>query len=195
MLDPSQQPLQESDEFRAQVARLVRLAIASCARRVPIKREDINKRGLRLVVVLLSVRVVLTMMVAVLQGHTRARVVREVGDRSYRLAELEPLRQTHDLEIDVGEDRQRLERVFRPALLGGTPVGRQFRQLLAGPMRTADVADLIAFNYLDDVPLKQSLLEETDVRHRVRRILEALEVNQPSLQLAYLRDTADPELN
>jgi len=130
-----------------------------------------------------------------LQGHTRARVIRESGDRSYRLAELEPLRQTHDLEIDVGEDRQRLERVFRPALLGGTPVGRQFRQLLAGPMRTADVADLIAFNYLDDVPLKQSLLEETDVRRRVRRILEALELSQPSLQLAYLRDTADPELN
>src|SRR5947199_1511729 len=53
-----------------------------------------------------------------LQGHTRARVVRELGDRTYRLAELEPLRQTSDLEIDLGEDRQRLERVFRPALLG-----------------------------------------------------------------------------
>jgi Lon protease-like protein len=130
-----------------------------------------------------------------LQGHTRARVIREVGNRSYRLAELEPLRQTSDLEIDLGEDRQRLDRVFRPALLGGTPVGRQFRQLLAGPMRTSDIADLIAFNYLDDVPLKQSLLEETDVRRRVRRILEALEISQPSLQLAYLRDTADPELN
>jgi uncharacterized protein len=130
-----------------------------------------------------------------LQGHSRARVVRELGGRSYRVAELEPVQQVNDVEGDVAEERQRLERVFRPAALGDTPLGRQFRQLLAGPVRTADVADLVAYNYLDDVALKQSLLEEADVRARVRRIVEALEVGQPSLQLAYLRTTADPELN
>ena len=130
-----------------------------------------------------------------LQGHSRARVVRERGGRSYRVAELEPIRQTNDLDIDLGEERERLSRIFRATALGGTPLGRQFRQLLGGPLRTADLADLVAFNYLDDVALKQSLLEEADVRRRVRRIVEAVEESQPSLQLAYLRDAADPDLN
>ena len=138
-----------------------------------------------------------------LQGTCRARIVREIGGRPYRVAQLEPVRQTNDLEIDLEEERQRLVRLFRTAALGGTPLGRQFRQLLAGAaggalgvaLRTADVADLVAFNYLDDVALKQSLLEEADARSRVRRVVAALEDSQPSLQLAYLRDAADPEMN
>jgi Lon protease-like protein len=134
-----------------------------------------------------------------LQGHTRARVVREFdfdpNAQPYRLARLEPIRETNDLEIDLDSERQRLDRIFRPATLGGTPVGRQFRQLLSGCLRTADVADLVAFNYVEDIALKQSLLEESDVRRRVRRIVEAVEESQPSLQLAYLREAGDPEMN
>jgi len=133
-----------------------------------------------------------------LQGHTRARVVLELpgtGDPPYRVARLEPITETHGLEIDLQEERQRLAGLFRATALGGTPMGRQFRQLLTGTARTGDVADLVAFNYLDDVSLKQALLEEADVRRRVRRVIEAVEQNQPSLQLAYLRESADPELN
>src|SRR5688500_14742809 len=85
-----------------------------------------------------------------LQGHTRARVVRELDcdpyRQQYRLAELEPIRETNDLETDLDEERQRLGRIFRPGTLGATPVGRQFRQLLSDCLRTADVADLVAFN-------------------------------------------------
>jgi ATP-dependent Lon protease len=130
-----------------------------------------------------------------LQGHTRARIVREFGDGPYRVAELEPIRETGVMEIDLGDERRRLERLFRAGLLGGSPVGRQFRQLLSGPAGTAAVADLVAFNFIDDVPLKQSLLEEADVRRRVRRVIDAVEGSQPSLQLAYLREAGDPEMN
>jgi Lon protease-like protein len=130
-----------------------------------------------------------------LRGHTRARVVREHGERAYRVARLEPLVETNDDEDALGEERERLRRVFRPALLGATPVGRQFRQLVAGCLRTADIADLLAFTYIEDVLLKQSLLEETDVGRRVRRIVETLEASQPALHLAYLRDAAEPEMN
>ena len=35
---------------------------------------------------------------------------------------------------------------------------------LAGPLPTADVADLVAFNFIEDVALKQSLLADGDVR-------------------------------
>jgi Lon protease-like protein len=130
-----------------------------------------------------------------LQGHTRARVMREHGERSYRIAELEPIPETNADESALGEERERLRRVFRPAMLGATPVGRQFRELVAGCLRTADIADLVAFNYIEDVWLKQSLLVDPDIRRRVRRIVEAVEANQPALQLAYLRDAADPQLN
>jgi uncharacterized protein len=130
-----------------------------------------------------------------LQGHTRARIVEEVGDGPYRTALLEPLAETNALEIDLGEERRQLDRLFRAGLLGGTPIGRQLRRLLAGTVRTGDVADLVAFNYIEDVALKQSLLEERDVRRRVRRVIQSIEASQPSLQLAYLRDAADPEMN
>jgi Lon protease-like protein len=133
-----------------------------------------------------------------LQGHTRARVTRELNDsvhRPYRVAHLDPIVETNALEIDLQDERERLTRLFRATALGGTPMGRQFRQLLAGTARTGDVADLVAYNYVEDVALKQSLLEEADVRRRVRRVVEAVEENQPSLQLAFLREAADPELN
>lgn len=129
-----------------------------------------------------------------LQGHTRARIVREAEDGPYRVARLEPIAETGGLEIDLEDERRRLGNLLRASGLGQTPVGRQFRQLLSGAARTGDVADLLAFNYLDDVNLKQALLEEPDVRRRVRRVIEAVENSQPSLQPAYLRD-ADPDLN
>jgi Lon protease-like protein len=130
-----------------------------------------------------------------LQGHTRARVTREHGERPYRVAQLERIPEINDDESGLEEERERLRRAFRPAMLGATPVGRQFKQLMAGCLRTADIADLLAFNYIEDVWLKQSLLADPDVRRRVRRIVEAVEANQPSYQLAYLRDAADPQLN
>jgi Lon protease-like protein len=130
-----------------------------------------------------------------LQGRTRARVVREHADRPYRVARLEPLTETNEDEHELLEERERLRRVFRPTMLGATPVGRQFRQLVAGCLRTADIADLLAFNYIEDVPLKQSLLADADVGRRVRRIVEAVEASQPALHLAYLRDAGDPGLN
>jgi Lon protease-like protein len=130
-----------------------------------------------------------------LQGHTRARIVGELPGRSYRVARLEPLPETNDLDIDLEAERQRLLRLFRPALLGSTPVGRQFRTLLGGGARTADIVDLVSFNYVDDVRLKQSLLEETDVRTRARRAAEALEAARAAMQLASLPEGANPALN
>ena len=130
-----------------------------------------------------------------LQGHTRARILGEVGGRPYRVARLEPISDTNGLEIDLEDERRRLARRFRASGLGETPVGRQFRQLPSGDARTSDIADLLAFNYLEEVWLKQSLLEEPDVRRRVRRLIEAVEAGHPPHQVAYLRHRGDPELN
>ena len=133
-----------------------------------------------------------------LQGVARARVARELPAGSpYRLAELEPLREMSVPEEDLGAERERLARVFRPALLGSTPVGRQSRRLLdSGEVSTPELADLVAFSYVEDVALKQSLLAECDVRRRVRRTLDALEGAQAALQVAFhVAGEGDASLN
>jgi Lon protease-like protein len=132
-----------------------------------------------------------------LQGHARARVVREHESQTpYRVAELEPVVETEPAAADLERERERLARLFRPAMLGATPVGRQFRDLLAaGDLRTQEVADLVAFNYFDDVPLKQSLLADCDVLRRVRKTLDALESVRPALQAASLQGMGRTDIN
>lgn len=110
-----------------------------------------------------------------LQGRSRARVIRENSQGAYRIAELGALEESAVLEIELADERQRLINLFDESSLLATGIGRQFRQLLGGPLPTADTADLIAFHFLDDIKLKQSLLAEINVRERVRRTIEAFE--------------------
>lgn len=110
-----------------------------------------------------------------LQGQSRARIIREDSKASYRVAELSELEESSVLEIELADERQRLINLFEESSLLATGIGRQFRQLLAGPLPTADAADLIAFNFLEDIQLKQSLLSDVNVRQRVRRTIEAFE--------------------
>jgi hypothetical protein len=113
-----------------------------------------------------------------LQGTTRARIVREFGDRPYRVAELQPLAEEPVIEIDLAD------------------IGRRFHEMLAGPIPTAIIADLVAFNFLEDVALKQSLLADGNVTRRVARVVNAFEAMHSLLQCAspalYCKD---PSLN
>lgn len=134
-----------------------------------------------------------------LQGAQRARVIREhAADNptSYRSAELQPLEETPALEIDLEDERRRLHELFTSTPLGGIGAGRQFRQIVKAPLPTAVVADLAAFTFLEDVPLKQSLLEDVDVRRRVGRTLAALQQVVATLpQSIFAPAPADPRLN
>ena len=124
-----------------------------------------------------------------LQGVTRARVVREHGKGSYRVAELEALRETPALDIDLEEERAKLGKLFSCGPLASLPLGSQFRELLAGPMSTPAIADLAAFNFIEDVPLRQQLLRETDVRQRVATVVQSL------ARLAPCSLSIDPGMN
>ena len=133
-----------------------------------------------------------------LQGVTRARVRRELprDDTPYRVAELEPLVMPRPVpDIDLSDERRRLTRWFAHGPFAHTPIGRQFAKLLAGPLPTAEVADLLAFTFLDDVWLKQSLLAEPDPRRRVPRALQAVEALRPALPPAPQYAAGDPSLN
>jgi hypothetical protein len=53
--------------------------------------------------------------------------------------------------------------------------------MLATARSTPEVCDLVAFNVLDDVAVKQSILAELDVRRRVHATIEALAAVQRML--------------
>jgi hypothetical protein len=63
---------------------------------------------------------------------------------------------------------------FEQEPVASSGIGCQFRQLIRGPLPTAQIADLIAFNFFEDTALRQELLAETDVRARIARTLSAL---------------------
>jgi Lon protease-like protein len=101
-----------------------------------------------------------------LQGHTRARVVRErpPDELPYRVAELAPIAQSNVLEIDLSEQRERLTFLFNDGPLARVCLARQFRSLLERSgacidvnraWSTPDIVDLMAFTLLDDVVAKQ----------------------------------------
>src|SRR4051812_34602219 len=65
-----------------------------------------------------------------LQGHTRARVAREIaGGKDYRLATLEPVVEAEAMEIDLEADRRRLAGMFERGPLTSLPTAAQFREI------------------------------------------------------------------
>jgi Lon protease-like protein len=129
-----------------------------------------------------------------LQGHTRARIVRERRQGSYRVADLVPIEETPVMEIDLTNERQRMVQLFSEEAFPGH-IGEQFHLLLASTLNTAHIADLIAFTFVDDAQAKQELLSDGDVRRRVTRTLAALEAAAPLLKVASVRSASEPGMN
>jgi hypothetical protein len=130
-----------------------------------------------------------------LQGKKRARVLREISHNPYRLADLEPIEETPTLEIDLEPHRGALVKLFTDTPLAALPLARQFRELLSAPINTADIADLAAFNMLEDVPTKQQLLEDSNVPHRIQSLIQELAQLSGSLNPALRGYPADPSAN
>jgi Lon protease-like protein len=134
-----------------------------------------------------------------LQGHTRARILRELSFaepeyRPYRVAELNALDERIVPESELTRERHRLLALFSEDIFRTTGPAMQFRKLLDSPMPTPEVADLAAFTYLDDVQVKQSLLEETNVCERVARTIHEMEKLRPRVRPLIRRDTG-PSMN
>ena len=124
-----------------------------------------------------------------LQGIARAKVIREQTGHPYRRADLEKLPESPATELDLSDQRRRLTEALHPDFAAMMPGARQFATMLAGPFLTAVIADLIAFHLFDDVPFKQSLLADGDVRRRVSRVADALQQLKPPLgKTRYPRD-------
>ena len=102
------------------------------------------------------------------------------------------------MEIDLSHERQRLEVLLTEGCLARLPLVKQISQLLRGAMRTADIADLVAFHLVEDLALKQSILADGDIRRRVNRLISAVSCSELSAVDQLLQDTAgstDPTRN
>jgi Lon protease-like protein len=130
-----------------------------------------------------------------LRGVARARVVRELRKRPYRVAELEPIVERPVMEIELAGYRRHLRAVFEDGPLGRTGAGCQIAKMLASDVPTAEVADVLAFNLFDDLRLKQALLEEGDAARRVARTVEAIDRLVRLVTAAAERDKEGPCLN
>ena len=81
----------------------------------------------------------------------------------------------------VGSARSSLRSVrtsSRPPILG-TPVGRHLVKLIHSSTPTVQLADILAFDLVENVDDRQRLLEETDERRRVELLGEMLDRQFP----------------
>lgn len=108
-----------------------------------------------------------------LQGESRVRIVGEERVGLYRVARVEPLVESPTLEIDVADLRERLVKLFTDDLRS-VPSAGEFAKLLHSFLSTSDVTDVIGFHLLPDATEKQLLLEETDVRRRIERVVDQM---------------------
>src|SRR5262249_50068498 len=99
------------------------------------------------------------------------------------------------MELDLANERQRLAEVFAGGALADTAMARQFQQMLNGAMPTAHLADVLAFNLIENVQLKQQLLAEGDVARRVARVTMALEELRPMLEAGAQRQSRAGVMN
>jgi hypothetical protein len=99
------------------------------------------------------------------------------------------------MEVDLERDRARLAEMFEHGPLAMIPTAAQFREIVGGGLPTSDVFDLVAFNLIEDLSLKQSLLAEGDIRARIGRTLDALSALHPSVPADYFRLPTNPSVN
>jgi len=125
-----------------------------------------------------------------LQGRTRARVISESKWKAYRVGELSPLEEAQAFHRLQEELRLTQEEVARK-------VGRD-RTTITNTLRlipTEAIADLAAFNLLEDIPMKQELLEDIDIPHRIGRIVQELRAVATHVSPGLRGFPADPGAN
>jgi Lon protease-like protein len=111
-----------------------------------------------------------------LQGHTRARVIREVGEEPYRQAQLEQVEEIAAPPEVLAAARMRLIDLFDQGCCGTLARRGQMRKLVESDVPMPIAVDLVAF-YLwreDQIGLAHALLAEADVAKRVAALLEAV---------------------
>jgi Lon protease-like protein len=130
-----------------------------------------------------------------LHGLTRAKILSEESSTPYRTARLEPFCESPVMEIDLTNERQRLMEILCREPLAALPQTDQLKRIVSSPLSTGQVADLIAFHVLTNIPFKQSILADADIPRRVSRVIDALDAAVPMLELAHHGHTSSGSFN
>jgi Lon protease-like protein len=115
----------------------------------------------------------------VLRGLEKFRVLHEIGDRSYRVAQVDSI-----TEATVEADREAMRAARRrlEALLVPQPEGRGVDPKVPPSMPDEDLVNALA-QYLELEPVeKQALLERNGLLERCRSLIELLEMKVLSAQ-------------
>jgi uncharacterized protein len=110
-----------------------------------------------------------------LQGELRGRIAEEIRQRPYRMARIRPLEVTAATGDELADCRRRLEEIVRSPGLLGTDIGRHLRKIVLSPLPIGEIADLLAFNFLEDAAAKQAVLADPDEGRRVSAVVAAME--------------------
>jgi Lon protease-like protein len=114
-----------------------------------------------------------------LRGLARIRIRTEVPQgKLYRNASVDLLADVYPPEgLAARELRKRLGKALTSWFPDKGAVYDQFRKLLRSELPLGPLGDIISFALPIDLEVKQALLEELDVRQRVRRLLEYLDAH------------------
>ncbi len=110
-----------------------------------------------------------------LQGICRAKIVREVEPQGYRMALLEPTEDEPPMEIDLDEQRRRIEALLNRPRLKRLAMVAAVHQWLTREVPTTAMIDLIILTLCQDPEQRYAMLEEADVERRAAWLEEYLQ--------------------
>lgn len=109
-----------------------------------------------------------------LQGISRVRFTDFTQEEPYYIAKVETLKteQTDNVEVDALAEKvlEILKKMQKKGKIGSGATMKYLTDLKNFDM----LADIVTYSFLDDISLKQELLETLDLRQRYRKIITAL---------------------
>jgi Lon protease-like protein len=117
----------------------------------------------------------------VLQGLSRVRFTEFVQTAPYYIGEIEPLITPSLEEDDVEADALvvKIIEIVGQAQAKGDKVPDWMMQFM-NDLKDFDVlADLVSYTFVEDIPTKQAILEELNIKKRLQKVLKALNRQSP----------------
>ncbi len=110
----------------------------------------------------------------ILQGVSRVRFTGFSRAFSYVVGEMRPLASVEANDVEVDALVVKILEIVRQERAKGEPVPDWMMNFM-NDLKDFDVlADLITYTFVEDIPTKQEILEELDIKRRLHKVLLAL---------------------